>query len=84
VANTRVNSDDMAVDDAFDDVADDCAELLAWLMTWRVNPVQLQEFRRRRRVWSMRRVGACGQTWRRRVLARTGMQDVGCSPGFHQ
>jgi hypothetical protein len=37
VARTRVNSDDVAVDDVSDDwtddVSDDCAELLAWLLT---------------------------------------------------
>ena len=32
----------------------------------------------------VRRVGARGQCWRRRVLARAGMQDVGSSPGFQQ
>ena len=43
-----------------DSVADDCAELLAWLMTWRVNPVQLLEFGRRRRVECVWRVGTRG------------------------
>jgi hypothetical protein len=33
VARTRVNSDDVVVDDWTDDVANDCAELLAWLLT---------------------------------------------------
>ena len=32
----------------------------------------------------VRRVGARGQSGRRRVLARAGMQDVGSSPGFLQ
>jgi hypothetical protein len=40
----------MCLADWTDGVADDCAELLARLMTLRVNPVQLQEFGRRRRV----------------------------------
>jgi len=53
-------------------------------MTWRVNPVQLQEFGRRRSVWCVWRVGARGQSCRRSVLAREGMQHVGSSPGFHQ
>ena len=65
-------------------MADDCAELLVRLMTWRVNPIQLQEFGRRRCVECVWRVGARGQCCRRSVLARAGMQDVGSSQGFHQ
>jgi hypothetical protein len=65
-------------------VPDNFAELLAWLMTWRVNPVQLQEFGRRRRVECVGHVGARGQCCRQRVWVRAGMQDVGSSSGFHQ
>jgi hypothetical protein len=84
VANTHVIIVDGSVLTCLADWTDDCAELLAWLITWQVNPVQLQEFGRKRRVGRMVRVGARRQCCRRRVWARGGMQDVHFSPGFHQ
>ena len=55
--------------------------LLTGGLTWRVNPTRFAEAGRRR---SVARVGARGQSGRRRVWARAGMQDVGSSPGFEQ
>jgi hypothetical protein len=65
-------------------VAGDSAEWLCWLMTWQVNPVQLRVVGWRKSVERMRLVYARGQSWRRRVLAHTGMQHIGSSPEFHQ
>jgi len=54
------------------------------VMTWRVSPTRFAEAGRRWSVARVRRVGARGQSGRRRVVARAGMQDVGSSPGFQQ
>jgi hypothetical protein len=54
------------------------------VMTWRVSPTRFAEAGRRWSVERVRRVGAHGQSGRRRVVARSGMQDVGSSPGFQQ
>jgi hypothetical protein len=54
------------------------------VMTWRVSPTRFAEAGRRWSVERVRRVGARGQSGRRRVGARAGMQDVGSSPGFQQ
>ena len=52
------------------------------VLTCRVSPTRFAEAGRGRSVERVRRVGARGQSGRRRVLARAGMQDVGSSPGF--
>jgi hypothetical protein len=52
-------------------------------LTWRVSPTRFAEAGRRWSVARVRRVGARGQSGRRRVVARAGMQDVGSSPGFN-
>ena len=52
------------------------------VLTCRVSPTRFVEAGRGRSVACVRRVGARGQSGRRRVLARAGMQDVGSSPGF--
>ena len=54
------------------------------VMTWRVSPTRFAEAGRRWSVARVRRVGARGQSGRRSVGARAGMQDVGSSPGFQQ
>ena len=53
-------------------------------LTWRVNPTRFVKAGQRRSVARVRRVGARGQSGRRRVWARAGMQDVGSLPGFQQ
>jgi hypothetical protein len=54
------------------------------LLTWRVSPTRFAEAGRRWSVACIRRGGARGQSGRRRVGARAGMQDVGSSPSFQQ
>ena len=53
-------------------------------MTWWVSPTRFAEVGRRWSVARVRSVGARGQSGRRRVGERVGMQDVGSSPGFQQ
>jgi hypothetical protein len=72
-------SGDVAVDVAVDAGADRTD-----LLTWRVSPTRFAETGRRWSVARVRRVGARGQSGRRRVWERVGMQDVGSSPGFQQ
>jgi hypothetical protein len=66
------------------DVAVDADVDRTEVMTWRVSPTRFAEAGRRWSVARVRRVGARGQSRRRRVVARSGMQDVGSSPGFQQ
>ena len=70
--------------DVAGDVAVDADVDRTEVMTWRVSPTRFAEVGRRWSVARVRRVGARGQSGRRRVLARAGMQDVGSSPGFQQ
>ena len=67
-----------------DDVALDADVDRTDVMTWRVSPTRFAEAGRRWSVARVRRVGARGQSGRRSVWARAGMQDVGYSPGFQQ
>ena len=71
-------------DDVSGDVAGDADVDRTAVMTWRVSPTRFAEAGRRWSVARVRRVGARGQSGRRRVLARAGMQDVGSSPGLQQ
>ena len=67
------------------DVAGDADGDRTDVLTWRVSPTRFAESGRRWSVARVRRVGARGQSGRRRrVWARAGMQDVGSSPGFQQ
>jgi hypothetical protein len=72
------------IDDVAGDVAGDVDVDRTAVMTWRVSPTRFAEAGRRWSVAGVRRVGARGQSGRRRVLARAGMQDVGSSPGLQQ
>jgi len=72
------------IDDVAGDAAGDADVDRTAVMTWRVSPTRFAEAGRRWRVARVRRVGARGQSGRRRVWARAGMQDVGSSPGLQQ
>jgi hypothetical protein len=72
------------IDDVAGDVAGDVDGDRTAVLTWRVSPTRFAEAGRRWSVARVRRVGARGQSGRRRVLARAGMQDVGSSPGLQQ
>ena len=67
-----------------DDVSGDVDVDRTAVLTWRVSPTRFAEAGRRWSVARVRSVGARGQSGRRRVLARAGMQDVGSSPGLQQ
>jgi hypothetical protein len=79
----KTQSDDVACDVACDVAGDEDGDRTE-VMTWRVSPTRFAEAGRRWSVARVRRVGARGQSGRRRVGARAGMQDVGYSPGFQQ
>jgi hypothetical protein len=66
------------------DVAVDAGADRTDVMTWRVSPTRFAEAGRRWSVSRVRRVGARGQSGRRRVLVRAGMKDVGSSTGLQQ
>jgi hypothetical protein len=72
------------IDDVAGEVAGDADVDRTAVLTWRVSPTRFAEAGRRWSVARVRRVGARGQSGRRRVLARAGMQDVGSSPGLQQ
>ena len=71
-------------DDVSGDVAGDADVDRTAVLMWRVSPTRFAEAGRRWSVTRVRRVGARGQSGRRRVWARAGMQDVGSSPGLQQ
>ena len=77
----KTQYDDVAGDVAGDVAVDADADRTV-VLTWRVSPTRFAEAGRRWSVARVRRIGARGQSGRRRVWARAGMQEVGSSPGF--
>ena len=72
------------IDDVAGDVAVDADVDRTDVLTWWVSPTRFAEAGRRWSVARVRRVCARGQSGRRSVGARAGMQDVGSSSGLQQ